>query len=270
MTVSVLSGWCSYSLLSRRARPSQANDLSTTHRRGRSTKPRAAAGRWTISRSIPYICRTHCTSSPRYVWSAHPLTSSGQRRRRRPNTQRAPSASDIAAVSTATPSSSPVLSTTRCRLRPFTFLAGVVAALPSRFGRFHALAVDDKGGWLRAPPGLQAPLLDQGRVDLFPGAVLTPLGEVVTDALPLRKLVGQQAPLAACAREVEQGVDHFPQVQPRRAPGAPGPLEIRADRFPLGIGQVSRVGTALAWRWHGAHSGSARVSFGPTTLPNLS
>src|SRR5918911_1053402 len=231
MTHSVWSGWCSYSLLSRRARPSQAEVRSTTQRRGTSRNPFASAGRCTISRSMPYVCRAHGTSSPRYVWSAQPFTNSGQRPRVRPKTQRAPSASDMAAVSTALASRFPTLSTTTCRLRPATFLARVVAPLASGLGGLHALTVDHKRAGLCTPPGLLAHLLDQRRVDLLPGAVPTPFVKVVADTLPLGKLVGQQAPLAARAREVAQCVDHLAQIQLRRAPGGPGAPPKRGEHF---------------------------------------
>src|SRR5262245_28159777 len=171
MTSSVFSGWCSYSFLSRRARPSHASVRSTTHLRGRRTNPVASAGRWTISKSIPYLCWDQATRVPRYPWSAHPFTSAGQAARARPSTQRAPSASDMSAVSTATASRRPALSTTTCRFRPVTFLAPVVAPRPPRFGGLHTLAIDHERGRLRRSAPLLAHLLDQHVMELFPGPV---------------------------------------------------------------------------------------------------
>src|SRR4051812_14385217 len=266
---SVWSGWCSYSLLSRRARPSQARVRSTTQRRGKSTNPFASAGRCTISRSMSYVCRAHSTNVPPYVWSAQPFARLGHRARVRPNTQRAPAASDMAAVSTAMASRLPTLSTTTCRLRPATFLAGIIAALPSRLGALHTLAVDDKRGRLGLPPHLLADLLDQGGVDRFPGAFPTPFVEVVAYALPFREFMGQQPPLAAGAREVAQRVDDFPQIQPRRTPWTARALPIGVDALPLRISEVRGIRASGGRHWHGTRSCSSRVVLGSITLPNL-
>src|SRR5919199_1156376 len=221
MTVSLYSGQCSYSLLRRRLRPSQARVRSTTQRRGGTTKPSWAAGRLTTSKAIPYsVCSHRAKSSPLYPWSAHSFWSVCHPRWLTWSTHRAPSRSPTSAAWTTTASSSPAVSTRMWRLRPRTFLASVVAPLAPGLGRLGALAIDDCGRGLRCPAGLLPRLLHQVLMDLLQGAVPGPLVEVVAHAGPRRELPRQQPPLAARARKVQQRVDDFPQFQAGGAPRA--------------------------------------------------
>ncbi len=62
---SALSMVFSKSLARRRLRPNQANVRSTTHRRGKSTKPLAACGRVTISRvQVPSLASAPMSFGP--------------------------------------------------------------------------------------------------------------------------------------------------------------------------------------------------------------
>src|SRR5262249_17448807 len=82
--------------------------------------------------------------------------------------------------------------------------------------------------------------LAQGLVDAVPGAVVAPASVPGVDRGPGREVVRQQAPLAAGADQVEDGVEHLAQFG-RRPAGALGPGEERLDEGELVIGQVSVI-----------------------------
>src|SRR5262249_8730185 len=82
--------------------------------------------------------------------------------------------------------------------------------------------------------------LAQGLVDAVPGAVVAPASVPGVDRGPGREVVRQQAPLAASADQVEDGVEHLAQFG-RRPAGALGPGEERLDEGELVIGQVSVI-----------------------------
>src|SRR5262249_50347843 len=73
-----------------------------------------------------------------------------------------------------------------------------------------------------------------------PGAVVAPASVPGVDRGPGREVVRQQAPLAAGADQVEDGVEHLAQFG-RRPAGALGPGEERLDEGELVIGQVSVI-----------------------------
>lgn len=63
----------------------------------------------------------------------------------------------------------------------------------------------------------------------------------MVDGLPRREVVREQAPGAAAAQHVEDGVEDLAQ---RMNPGASGSFrrgQVRLDDFPLGIGEVGSV-----------------------------
>src|SRR5262249_17680531 len=119
-------------------------------------------------------------------------------------------------------------------------LAGVVAALAALRGRLDRLAVGGRGPRAGVAPGAGADPLAQGLVDAVPGAVVAPASVPGVDRGPGREVVRQQAPLAAGADQVEDGVEHLAQFG-RRPAGALGPGEERLDEGELVIGQVSVI-----------------------------
>ena len=92
-----------------------------------------------------------------------------------------------------------------------------------------------------AAPDLRA----QRVVDALPGAIVTPLPEIVIDGLPFRIVVRQQASLTAGDDKVEDRVDDLAHVD---APGAATCFcgrDQRHDTLPLAVGQIGWVQLVL-------------------------
>ena len=87
----------------------------------------------------------------------------------------------------------------------------------------------------------RADLAAEPVVDLVQGPVMPPLVEVPPDRALGREVVGEIAPLAAGAEEVEDGIDDIPQVG-RAGPTAAGfGRDVGLDQGPLGVGEVAGV-----------------------------
>src|SRR5437763_17086586 len=95
-------------------------------------------------------------------------------------------------------------------LAPPELLAAVVAPLAADLRALDRLAVDAAGPRRRLPTGRRPDHATQGVGDPLPGAVVTPLPEVVVDGALRRQVVGQHVPLAARAGLVEDGVEDLP------------------------------------------------------------
>src|SRR5262249_14304614 len=232
----------SRSAVSRRHRFSQANVRSTTHRFGRSTNPLAPSGRRTISRSRSLCSATHPYSSWLwYFWSAHKSRSRGNSSGWSwASAAGAARASSTPAPVTTTASKRPIVSTTMCRLRPWTFLwASYPRASPAPPPP-HGVAAARPGARRRSAPPPPPHPLAQGVVDQLQGAVLAPLVEVPPDRALGRELPGEELPLAAGPQDVEDGVQDAPHGSlPRPAAGVDRNQVF--DQLPLGIRQVAGV-----------------------------
>lgn len=98
---------------------------------------------------------------------------------------------------------------------PFTFfdlLARVIAAFTADFGRLGTLAVDDTRTWLGCSLLASPFFLAQGFVHCLPGAVVSPLGIMVVDALIGWIALGQFLPLTPRPQDIEDGIHHCSQV----------------------------------------------------------
>ena len=139
-------------------------------------------------------------------------------------------------------------------LAPENLLARVET---TRFGRrgLDRLAVDDCGG--RAFLAALARAVEHQRdvVERPEQQVAHEAAEPPVDRLPRRKVVGQQAPAAAAAREVAQCVEHRAKIGRRLAPALRDPGQERKDERPFLVGQIGRVtlGTTL----ESSHSATA-------------
>src|SRR5579864_2856446 len=239
--------WChgrrSYSLLRRRWNPNHAKLRSITQRRGCTAKPTVSSARRTISRSSWGQCSAShsAKASAVYALSAHSLRTLGTSRRPCVSTPRAPGPSARSAGWTCTASRWPQVSTSRWRLRPLTFFPPVEPAGIAPAGPFGALAVDDGGAGPPLPSLPLARFVAQGGLHPLQGAVACPLHEIVVDQAPIGILLGQQAPLAARAQAVEQGVDHRAGVAAPAASASGGLGQQGRQARPLGLGQVGRV-----------------------------
>src|SRR5947209_20091793 len=83
----------------------------------------------------------------------------------------------------------------------------VISACTRHGAAFHALAIETPGGRVFMPSRRAAHTRPDGVMKALPVAALTPEPEVIIDALPVRVLLRQHAPLDASDDEVEQGVD---------------------------------------------------------------
>ena len=117
----------------------------------------------------------------------------------------------------------------------------VAAPLRTAGGRVDRLAVNAGGGagvvGLRGRAGLAAERV----VDGVQGAVVPPLIEIPPDGAPGRQVNREVAPLAAGAKDVEDGIDDVPH---RRLPGPSSGRsgrEVRLDQGPLRVGDVAGV-----------------------------
>src|SRR5581483_5765942 len=225
---------------SRRYRISHANVRSTTHRRGITTKPFAPLGRLSSSTAQPQNRRAHATS-PAYAESAHTSRSDGNRALPPRSSALAPARSLTSAAVTSTASSSPVLSTSTCRLRPATFFPPVVAAGAGQRGALDRLAVHRPGGRLGRAAVADAAVVAQRVVEAPPGAVPLPAAEVAVDGVPGREVARQHAPGAAGAQQVEDGVEDVAAVVLGGPAAGPRGGDQGGDVGPLHVRQVGRV-----------------------------
>src|SRR4051794_41675059 len=78
-------------------------------------------------------------------------------------------------------------------------------------------------------------------------AVTLPAHEVVMHGAARRQVLGQGAPLAARAQDVEHGVEHLAHINPALPP-RPALRDVYegAGQVPFGVGHVTRITQALA------------------------
>src|SRR5215813_13097669 len=86
-------------------------------------------------------------------------------------------------------------------------LATIVAVRARALSRPDRLTSNAGRAGGRLPPCTLAHLLPQGRVEPLPGAIKTPFSEIVIPRRPGWKLTRQEAPLAATAQHVEEGIE---------------------------------------------------------------
>src|SRR5262249_35253188 len=115
------------------------------------------------------------------------------------------------------------------------------AHVAARAAGLDRLAVDAGGARRALAAGLLADLLAEGAVETLPGAVVSPLAEVVVGGGPGAVALGQGGPLAAGAVDVQDGVDDVVQVDLPGAAAGLGRREQRRDAGELGVGQVAGV-----------------------------
>src|ERR1700693_466111 len=126
-------------------------------------------------------------------------------------------------------------------------LAGIIAARPAGFGGLDRLAVDDAGGGARFAPRGFTRQHQQDMVDLTPQTAIAPGVEVMLNRGVGREILGQQAPLAAALRQIEDRVHH--RTQRRRARAAATLVrrgQERLDHGQLGIGCIACIAQPVA------------------------
>src|SRR5262249_50624103 len=108
-------------------------------------------------------------------------------------------------------------------------------------GGLDALALDPAGRGLGLPPLPPALPLAQLLQQVGPQACPPPRAEVPIDRIPVAKIYRQHAPLAATLRDVENAIEHAPQLiglaaGPTRMPF--GLRQQRREQLPLLIGGI--------------------------------
>lgn len=149
---------------------------------------------------------------------------------RRSSRSRRPSASWTSAACTTTPSNSPFVSTATWHLRPFRRLAASQPRGPL-FRRLDALGVHDRRRGAGLAPFALAQHHDEAVAHVLPHARGQEGPEIAVHRLPRRERRGRQVPpLAARAHDVEQGVQHAPDVRLARSAAGLGGGDERLDQ----------------------------------------
>src|SRR5215207_2473448 len=122
-------------------------------------------------------------------------------------------------------------------------LAAIIASLlSSHAGALDRLRIDNTRGGLRITPKTDPQALADGCVEPLPGTIDAPEAKVMVDGLPRREVVRQQAPGAAAAENVEDGVEDLAQVvEARSSRGFRGWGQMGFDARPFSIGEVGLV-----------------------------
>jgi hypothetical protein len=100
----------------------------------------------------------------------------------------------------------------------------------------------------------------------LPGAVFAPLPKVVIDDPPGRQVMGQQAPGAASAQQIENAVEHLPLGVFLRAAARLGLGHEMLDQLPCLVGEIGRVRLACLHAPYRIRSLLAHASFLDTLL----
>jgi hypothetical protein len=119
--------------------------------------------------------------------------------------------------------------------------ATVVTAHARHCGRLDTLAIQTAGCRMLMPAGLVAHLCAQRVVDTLSGAVIPPDTEVMVDALPVRIVLGQHAPLRAADQNVQHRIQDLAHVQAARPPARFGGRDQVFDIIPVAVGQIGGV-----------------------------
>src|SRR5262249_48903660 len=124
-------------------------------------------------------------------------------------------------------------------------LVRVLAMRSALLGGLDALAVDDPhaGALLAAGPVTDA--VAKGVVDPRPGAVVAPLVKVVVAGAPGGEVMGHHPPGATAAEDVEDTVEDIAELDRARPASRLGGWEKALEAFPLGAGQIGRIGFAF-------------------------
>src|SRR5215831_17479464 len=132
---------------------------------------------------------------------------------------------------------------------PFDVFAFVVAALPSQFRGFDALAVEAARREVFMASCLLTHLGAQRVVETLPVSAVTPLTKIPVHTGPLGILMREHAPFEAPVNDRKDGIDHRSHIELAVAPTRFGWGDQISDKIPFGISKVCRV-------WCGSHPSS--------------
>lgn len=126
-------------------------------------------------------------------------------------------------------------------LASFDLFTGIVATFAAGFGGFGTLRINDSGSGFKVAPFGDPFRTAQDGVKVFRNAVATPFTIVIKHTLILGKVGGQICPLTACADDLKNGIDDFPQVQLHWASTPARTLQQWLQYFPFAVGQITCV-----------------------------
>jgi len=109
------------------------------------------------------------------------------------------------------------------------------------FCRLHALAIDNRCTGALLATLATADAISKGVMDLLPSPVVSPLLEVHIDRRVRRKVVREHAPRAAATQNVEDGIDHRPEICRTRSTSRFGGRKQAADDLPFRVTHVAWV-----------------------------
>src|SRR5215204_4029332 len=123
-------------------------------------------------------------------------------------------------------------------LAPLDVFRRIKAAHAWHLRRFHALAVETPCRRVLVASRRAPDFSTQAVMEALPLMTLPPAAKVVIDALPLREITRQHAPLNAADHDVENGIDDVAHLQLTRASQMFRGGEQLFDMLPLAVSQV--------------------------------
>jgi hypothetical protein len=109
------------------------------------------------------------------------------------------------------------------------------------FCRLHALAIDNRCTGALLAPLLISDAIAKGVMDLLPGPIVSPLLEVHIDRRVRGKVVWEHAPSTAATQNVEDGIDHQPEICRTRPTSRLGCRKQATDDPPFRVTDITRV-----------------------------
>ena len=120
------------------------------------------------------------------------------------------------------------------------------------FSRLHALAIHNRCTGAFLPSLTLSHTVSKDVMDPLPSPILSPLPEVHVDRRVRWKVVRKHAPGAAAAKNVEDGVDHRPQICASRSTTGLGCRKQTTEALPFRIAKVAWVShRRILTRFHG-------------------
>ena len=109
------------------------------------------------------------------------------------------------------------------------------------FCRLHALAIDNRCTGALLAPLLISDAIAKGVMDLLPGPIVSPLLEVHIDRRVRGKIVREHAPSTAATQNVEDGIDHQPEVCRTRPTPRLGCRKQATNDPPFRVTDITRI-----------------------------
>ncbi len=122
-----------------------------------------------------------------------------------------------------------------------SMVSAIVAPDARHLSGCDTLAVQCPGSGVRVTSRFPAHRRPQRIVDVLPRAIVTPLPEIMRDALPLRIVFRHHAPLAAAHHNIQHGMHHLPHIQAARSATRLCGRDHIVDTLPLMVGHIGWV-----------------------------